>query len=62
MSAMNDALKAAWAITAATALGGAWLLFVAGPTVEAVLVAVVAGCATFLALELAATIRQRRGP
>jgi membrane protein implicated in regulation of membrane protease activity len=58
---VDERLRAAWAATMAVAIGGLWLLFVAGPRVETLLVAIVAAAATFLGLEALASWRGRRG-
>jgi hypothetical protein len=57
---VDERTRAGWALTAAVAIGGFWLLFVAGPGLQTLLVAVVAAAATFLALELTAAWRRRR--
>jgi membrane protein implicated in regulation of membrane protease activity len=62
---MDDVTRGAWAASVAVAVGGAWLLFAGGPSVQTLLVAIVAFAATFLALDLPPVTRawrsRRRG-
>lgn len=57
---MDERLRAAWATTAAVAIGGLSLLFVGGPSVETMLVAIVVAAATFLGLDALGILRRRR--
>jgi membrane protein implicated in regulation of membrane protease activity len=57
---VDERTRAGWAATAAVGIGGMWLLFVAGPRVETLLVAIVAAAATFLGLDVLSSWRRRR--
>ncbi len=57
---MDDRTRAAWGATAAVAVGGLWLLFIAGPSIQTLLVAIVAATGTFLALDAPGAWRSRR--
>jgi len=57
---VEDRWRAAWGVTAAVAAGGLSLLFVAGPALQTLLLALIAGAATFLALDIPAVGRRWR--
>jgi hypothetical protein len=58
---VDDRRRAGWAASAGLAIGGVWLLFVGGPGLQTLLVAVVAFAATFLLLDVPALLDRRRG-